>query len=516
MPHCRFRAPERNGEVLAVPDFAEVPALVEENRRRLDRADVVIGGLPLRELRALARREVLEAAREYTGIESPAAGLSSDAPLLIAGHQPELSHPGVWVKHFALNGLARKLGGTPLHLIVDNDTLKSPSLRFPVFRDRDPESVHLQSVPFDKLDGETPYEDRPILDMELFHTFAERAAPLWQNWGFEPLLSCVWHSIRGLVGPGVNIGEQFAAVRRHSEREWGCHNLELPVGRLSQTEAFIRFAVHIESTIERFHDVYNGAIRAYREVNSIRSRSHPAPELTREGGEWEVPLWALGGPDAPRRPIFVQPARLRRLDQEVRLFRWATRTGSRIRPRALTLTLFARVCLGDFFIHGIGGGKYDEVTDAIIRDYFGIEPPAYQVLSATLHLPLPTFPADADTVRAAERRLRDLTWNPQRHLPADVAARPEVAALVYEKGWLAANPPPYANHAARRVWFRELHRLTDELRPLVADQIAEAEQSLARARAEARANGVLCRRDFAWVLYPEQTLRPFLQRFLER
>ena len=48
-----------------------------------------------------------------------------------------------------------------------------------------------------------------------------------------------------------------------------------------------------------------------------------------------------------------------------------------LRPRALTLTLFARLCLGDFFIHGIGGGKYDEVTDAIIRDYFGVEPPAY-------------------------------------------------------------------------------------------------------------------------------------------
>src|SRR5205085_10460682 len=84
-------------------------------------------------------------------------------------------------------------------------------------------------------------------------------------------------------------------------------------------------------------------------------------------------------------------------------------------PRALTLTLFARVCLGDFFIHGIGGGKYDEVTDAIIRDYFGIEPPAYQVLSATLHLPLPGFPGTSADVERAERRLRDLTWNAQRY-----------------------------------------------------------------------------------------------------
>ena len=39
-----------------------------------------------------------------------------------------------------------------------------------------------------------------------------------------------------------------------------------------------------------------------------------------------------------------------------------------LRPRALTLTLFARLCVADFFIHGIGGGKYDEVTDRIIRE----------------------------------------------------------------------------------------------------------------------------------------------------
>jgi hypothetical protein len=228
-PHRRLRAPAGNGEVLADPGLDAIPALVEANRRRLDRADVVIGGLPLRELRALARREVLDAAREYTqsppiamgglstqslpvaldglstqslpvaldglSTQSPPiamGGHSTDAPLLLAGHQPELPHPGVWVKHFALSGLARKLGGTPLHLIVDNDTLKSTSLRFPVFRDHDPASVHLQSVPFDKLDGETPYEDRRVLDPNLFDSFAERAAPLWRNWGYEPLLAHCW------------------------------------------------------------------------------------------------------------------------------------------------------------------------------------------------------------------------------------------------------------------------------------------------------------------------------------
>jgi hypothetical protein len=520
MPHRRFRAPERDGEVLAVPDFAEVPRQVEANRRRLDRTDVVVGGLPLRELRALARREVLEAAAEYmggSGQSPPVATGGLSAPLLIAGHQPELSHPGVWVKHFALNGLARKLGGTPLHLIVDNDTLKSPALRLPVFRDREPKSVHLQSVPFDKLDGETPYEDRTVHDPELFRTFAERAAPLWQNWGFEPLLPWVWEHVTRRDKSRTNIGDLFAAVRRRFEFSWGCRNLELPVSRLSQTEAFVRFAAHVLSDLPRFRAVYNGAIRAYREVNGVRSANHPAPELGEEDGSLVAPFWVWNPKtDHRRQPISVGITSQGTIEGWLRHVGHLHRTGYNLRPRALTLTLFARVCLGDYFIHGIGGGKYDEVTDAIIRGYFGIEPPAYQVLSATLHLPLPTFPADAGAVGAADRRFRDLHWNPQRHLTPENLTRPEVAALLAERAAVAAHEPPYPQHAARRERFHRLRDITERLRPFVWKQVAPAKAALVRARAEVRANAALCRRDFAWVLYPEHTLRPFLQRFLER
>jgi hypothetical protein len=524
----RLRAPAGDGEVLAVPDFGAIPALVWENRRKLDRDDVRIGGLPLSELRALARREVLELARGFGGEVSPptrrpsvgdlphkggsekrtsplvgevaaqrrvggeASSFPLDAPLLLAGHQPEFSHPGVWVKNFALNGLARKLDGIPLHLIADTDTLKTTLLRFPTFRDHDPSSVHLQSLAFDAFAGEVAYECRPVIDAELFRTFPDRAAPLWADWGYEPLLTKVWNLVppdSGGSRPPLAglIGDRFASARRHFEREWGCRNLELPVSRLSQTEAFAHFARHILGDLPRFRDVYNAAIRAYREANGVRSENHPAPEL-RPG---EAPFW-------------VRTAGCRR--------ERATPASDvhSLRPRALTLTLFARVCLGDFFIHGVGGGKYDEVTDAIIRDYFGLEPPAYQILSATLRLPLPAFPSTPDDVTRAERRARDLRWNPQRHLPPGTATE-----LRERKAALAANEPPYPDHAARKAWFRELQRVTEQLRSLVAGRIPEAEAELAKVRAEVNANAILKRRDYAWVLYPDEVLKPFLQRFLE-
>ena len=49
--------------------------------------------------------------------------------------------------------------------------------------------------------------------------------------------------------------------------------------------------------------------------------------------------------------------------------------GISLAPKAVTLTLFARVFLADLFLHGVGGARYDEVTDGIMRRMYGIEPP---------------------------------------------------------------------------------------------------------------------------------------------
>jgi hypothetical protein len=517
----RLRAPQRHGEFLAAPPLASAADLVARNRAGLAGAPVVIDGIPLPDLRRHAVRECLRAAQSYlhgSGVSVPDHADS----VVLAGHQPELFHAGVWVKSFALNGLARTSGSVPLNLIVDNDTAKGTSVRVPVW-DADPAGVRLASVPFDHFAGEVPYEERGVVDDALFNSFPDRVADLTRPWEFEPILSSFWPDVLRHRTPLM--GERFAAARRALERRWGCTNLELPLSALCRTDAFLHFARAILADLPAFGAVYNEQVNAYRRRHAIRSRHHPVPDLAADGDWLEAPFWAWRSGAGRRGRLFVRRAgdrlHIRAGDDELgRLpahgdlgpWRHLADDGVNVRTRALTTTLFARLVLGDLFVHGIGGGLYDELTDDIIRGCYHIEPPAFVVFTGTLHLPLPRFPADAGRLNEAGRRVRDLYWNPQRHLTVDDLARPDVRSAVAERNrWERVEP----REQVERLWrFQRLRELTERLRPCVASQLASARRRRDTFAREMAANGVLSRRDFAFCLFPEATIRPFCTQFL--
>jgi hypothetical protein len=515
----RLRAPSEDGAVLAHPPLADFGHRLDHNRSLFAAKQIRISGMPLAELRRAAIAEAKVEARNYfRDADEPIPDLSSES-LLLAGHQPELFHPGVWLKNFALNALARRHGAVPVNLVVDNDTAKATSIRVPVLREhKDPTDVHAVTMPFDHFAGEVAFEERTVRDEAEFAAFPKLVAERTSDWGFTPMLAAFWDDVVRQRERTPLLGERLTAARRTWERRWGCHNLEVPLSRLCRTPAFARFAVDLVDRLPEFHATYNDRVHDYRRRHRIRSDNHPVPDLQREGDWLEAPFWAWRTGGQRRGRLFVRHVaggwQLRSggepwpdLPRERAIDRWRKLEddGFKIRTRALTTTLFARLCLADLFIHGIGGGKYDELTDAIMARHFGIDPPDYLVLTGTLHLPLPAFPATADDGRAARRRLRDIHWNPQRHLSgrrtADVAAR---VALVRE------HPEGHPQRAER---FRELRALADRMRPMVVDELVSAERTAERIDAEVAANAMLLRRDYAFCLYPESSLRPFLTQF---
>jgi hypothetical protein len=516
----RLRAPGESGAVLAHPPLAELSGHVTSNQKLFANPDLRIGKTPLAQLRRGAVAEIVASARSYlTAIGEPAPELSAES-LFVAGHQPDLFHPGVWLKNFALNALARRHGATPLNLVVDNDTAKASAIHLPVLgRGNDPSAVHLVTLPFDHFPGELPYEERTVHDETLFAEFPSAVRERTARWGLEPILPRFWADVLHQRDRTPLLGERFVAARRAWERQWGCHNLELPISRLCNTEPFAAFAVALIEDLPAFHSSYNNCVHDYRRRHGIRSQNHPVPDLQRDGDWLEAPFWAWRTGGHRRNQLFVRPTsggwRLRvggepwpDLLRETAVQRWQRLEGEgfKVRTRALTTTLFARLCIADLFIHGIGGGKYDELTDAIIARHFRMQPPAFMVLTGTLQLPIQAYPKSADDERSARRLVRDIHWNPQRHLPPDAE---DWHDMVEARQRVTVQP----DQTWRKERFKELRRLTDRIRTRVADIEAEARRAAERTSAEVAANAILRRRDYAFCLFPESILRPFLTQF---
>ena len=100
--------------------------------------------------------------------------------------------------------------------------------------------------------------------------------------------------------------------------------------------------------------------------------------------------------------------------------------------------MFSRFLVGDLFLHGIGGAKYDELGDSISRSFFGIEPPAFSTLSLTLWLGLADSPSTRADLRRIDRSIRSLTYNPDRHLTEPISG--ELRSWVEAKRAAIAGP----------------------------------------------------------------------------
>jgi len=212
-----LRAPDQDGAVVAEPPLSQVAELLADNQRRLVQNTLILGR-PWADLRLNARHAALDAADDYfRGAGEPVPALN-DGPVLMAGHQPDLFHPGVWVKNFALQGLARTHGGVALNLVVDNDTAKSTAARVPTRSTPEVPWPHALTIPFDRWVGEVPFEEREVADETLFTGFAEHVAQAMRDWDFTPLLGKYWAEVRRQAQHTRLLGERLARARRTLER----------------------------------------------------------------------------------------------------------------------------------------------------------------------------------------------------------------------------------------------------------------------------------------------------------
>jgi hypothetical protein len=551
-----YRVPREDRQVYLHPPAAEQPALVERNRRLIGSWNFEFAGQPLAEFRAEARAEIMALARRYAerwGFWLHYAW-AEPMPIITTGHQPPPFHPGVWFKNFLAGSLARAVGGTALNLTVDNDEVGGQVMRFPVRaapRKGGPEEVRVVEKPLAKPSPGVAFEEERI---------ANRANPDWvcaNTWDLpRPLRRALRHTL-DYVGvawsEASNPGEAMGVARHRLEEYLGLRNPELPVSQLADSEAFRLFLAAMIARHEELFAAYNGSLAEYRRVYHERSAAQPMPDLARDGSRVELPFWvwragAKRKRQRQRQRLWVEPTATGALalyadhdkigkttlrDTRRRGVAAAVaaqvarlrRAGWKIRPKALTLTLFVRLAVGDVFIHGLGGALYDKITDGIFERFFGVQPPEYVLASCTVRLPLEGYPSTPRDLGAAQRAVRDWRFNPDRVLSAAALARPEVQTLVAEKRRLiegmsavARGEAAYwaaASREARRRAYLRIHEVNALLAALEPAGPPAAADTLARVQRELRYNAILWDREYPFWLYPPEDLEAFYWQCLE-
>jgi hypothetical protein len=294
--------------------------------------------------------------------------------------------------------------------------------------------------------------------------------------------------------------------------------------------AFHWFVAHLLAQLPRFRKIHNEALVEYRRFHHLRSANHPVPDLAADREWLEAPFW-LWTPERPqRRRMFVR----RRGDEvvvsdrsqiEIRLPLTADGDAGRavealaelpargicLRTRALTTTMFARLLLGDLFLHGIGGGLYDQLTDAIVRRFFQFEPPPFMVLSATMLLPVDRERVSGEGAREADERLRALQYHPERFGSAAPADAAEFERLAQTKARWIATPQTPANARER---CRAIRAANESMADLLEAERRRASAERDRVARRLRAETVLAWREYAFCLHPKKTLQDFLLAFL--
>ncbi len=490
----RWKAPLADGEFLVWPAVDQLLAQTLDNHQALGAASsVLIQNIPLPQVRGRMRNWL---------------GHHDDSPIIGTGHQTELYHAGVWAKDALIDAAAAQLHGKAIHFAVDTDEPKHLQLRFPG-----------GSIPLlDELDRDArwtgllpPPTPAHLAEIQRQLNAASR------DWSFAPMLGDFLASMKQQAMHDRNLPAALTDILHELDWKLGLRHHAMLASPIWTCDPYLVFVHHVLARIDTFSADYNAALHAYRVENKIRSVGRPMPDLTCTVDGCEAPFWLDSLGDGTRRRAAVSRTESGRFllsdfngetfefdpsadgwDAAERLRRWLVARQLRLSPRALTLTAVLRLLVVDQFVHGIGGGQYDQVLDGLIARHFAMEPPRFSVTTATLFFP----------EAAAQSRVC---------LPciAQEGRRLRHSLLGQEKAQLVETIAALPRHSPQRA----------ELFIAMHDRLAEAwkgdvarrwEQRYARAERRSIAEKTLFDRELFYAVQPASRLTGLIDRYREQ
>ncbi len=515
---------------------SEIPAWIRELRRHVRASAFHSSQLYLAEYPS-SRLHNRGEGSQVSGVDFQPSKLES--PWIVGGHQPELFHPGVWFKNFVIDSIAKEFAGVGLHTIVDHDLARAASIRVPK---RDAFSGRLiQTVcelPLCRSDAARPVQQTPwhsvtIDRVGLRGSLREITEGLSSLGVHNPIAIDFWAQLERLQD-GTGAAVAFSQLRHSLEMKHGLGNLELPFSRIASSSPWHTFLHHCIVHGEKLHEIYNASLQEYRVREKIHNPTQPVPPLSRRDGWFELPFWLYKSDSKVRQRLWAQldpsGGNCWRLGSGVHplvldwVIDWPTDPdrsrktwgeylldGICVRPRALMTTLFLRCFMADLFVHGIGGGVYDRLTDAIIQRFLRMPAPHYLTCTATEWLTMNEVPElDAKALHgqrdALQRQSQLLRSRPELFLdPSDAM---DAGLRMHHANAIAAIPP----RGSKKSWHRDITNVKTKIVERVASIRKVNEEQLQRVEQRLHELRYLNSREYSFILFPESTLLTSLRQ----
>lgn len=429
------KIPKDHGEIYFEPPFPTWKDAVLRNRELLSKA--TYWGLSPMKVRAALKLPV-------------------DRPLIFSGHQPIFVHPGIWAKCLAASVLAESVKGAAYHKLTDTALA--------------PEYIHY--LPELEQDGRAR---RRVLDFFTSKDMkqTEKSVP----YAYMPApqaaaLEKVFADANNYCPPGVKKGVAYFGERmlkglklnsaNNDKNTWdlfqvhcmglldeicGTRRIYLEGNMLWKSDAFTDFLVHWFTHMSELNELYNQSLNEYRRAHGISHEIEPMPNLKFDDWYFETPFWGTNAHhhrdtlwaklDGKHLLLKLRGAEghfsfdLKELKAEL-----AKSTALTLWPKAIPQTLFCRMYLCDFFIHGTGGAVYEEVGNRFFEKALKSEAPAFGVVTATYLADAP----DSENVEKITEREKALEWwkrslekNPEYLFTQEEEWRKELPAFMHVK-----------------------------------------------------------------------------------
>ena len=473
--------------------------------------------------KSAARSQLLHIARIYTSQLLP--GFYSQQKtknVIVTGHQPIWHHPGILAKNIMAHKVARQMKGSCIHLVVDHDIGDSDMIL--PFSNHD-QMLDFIKIPVEKNQRKIPFELRSKPDLKIINNLISSVAKNCPENFCCKLWSQHFKKHPQIILSLENAADIITSLQAVLNNALGIEMLYLPTSLMSQSNSFLKFAASIIKNYEKFTCVYNDAISKNTTHSNFKILNIDSSEKT------PLPLWLVMACGS-RSCLYAKKTgsstiTISTISREItsidlteditqQLKNILSKHQLSLRPKAITMMLFVRLFLSDFFIHGIGGGSYEKITNFILDNYYNLKKTDVGIATATAALPLLKQTPQQYDIKILNQNIRKIYHSPEKYIDKTLLEDDSVKKAIETKKRMIYQACDLTKSIQQKqdAW-KNINKINSRLIKYAQPSIKKFEEQIQLAKQFQHTTEVLNYRQFFFGLFSESFLKDFSKAEIE-